>query len=360
MRTGLLLIACLIGTSTFAASSEDTSPTPISKMSAQEAIDACRRVADPERRLACYDAIQGIRVTEPNDQQGQAVAEPSSTPDTATAGLVATEADTDLPIDRSSMMLKYELDDATHGGLLRVRRHYSVYALPARYSSDPNTTPSSPAPGRTVTEPLNLDDIEAKFQVSLKTKLLDNLIGDNGDVWFGYTQQSSWQAYNSIESSPFRETNYQPEIFTSWRTGLDVLGWRWQMVNVGFMHQSNGRALPLSRSWNRIYAEFGFERGNFDLFIRPWTAFDTEDQPDIQDFYGRGDVRLEWTRSRHNFALTGRLAVDESRGALQFDWHYPLFGDLKAYLQLFHGYGESLIDYNHKQTTIGLGISLVQ
>jgi phospholipase A1 len=36
----------------------------------------------------------------------------------------------------------------------------------------------------------------------------------------------------------------------------------------------------------------------------------------------------------------------------------PLLGPLRAYVKGFTGYGESMIDYNWKQSTIGFGFAL--
>jgi len=331
----------------------------------QEALDACRVLDDPLRRLQCYDRIPGASVAGAEDGEVEAV-EPvlaDSTP--GAAGQQPPEDTREVPatpVERSRMTRRWELDDATHGGLLRVRRHNPVYVLPARWSSNPNERPMSPTRGAP-DAPLSLDSIEAKFQLSLKSKIADNLFAENGDLWIGYTQQSNWQAYNSTNSEPFRETNYEPEAWLSWRTGVKLLGWRWRMLNIGFVHQSNGRTEPLSRSWNRVYAQFGFERGDWQLYLKPWLRVDTgsgDDNPGIDEFLGHGQARLVLRRGRHDFSLTGRAAPGENRGALQFDWHYPLKGDVKAYLQVFHGYGETLVDFNHRQTTIGLGVSLVQ
>jgi len=146
-----------------------------------------------------------------------------------------------------------------------------------------------------------------------------------------------------------------------------VLGWDLRMASIGINHQSNGRSLPLSRSWNRVVAAFGFERENWLLSLRPWWRIgedaETDDNPDIVDYLGRGDINLVHRRGDHEFALLARHTLKpgaESRGALQLDWSFPLSRSLRGHVQLFEGYGESLIDYNVRSTQIGVGISLFE
>lgn len=46
------------------------------------------------------------------------------------------------------------------------------------------------------------------------------------------------------------------------------------------------------------------------------------------------------------------------KGAIEFDWSFPVHGKICGYLQLFSGYGNSLIEYNKYSNSIGLGVSL--
>ena len=75
-------------------------------------------------------------------------------------------------------------------------------------------------------------------------------------LFFGFTLQSYWQMYNSDISSPFRETNYQPEIFYGFINDLKVGEWTNRVNIIGIEHQSNGRTQPLSRSWNQNLCQF--------------------------------------------------------------------------------------------------------
>jgi phospholipase A1 len=113
--------------------------------------------------------------------------------------------------------------------------------------------------------------------------------------------------------------------------------------------------------------DLGFERDGWVLMLRPWARIpesrDVDDNPDISDYMGRGDATLTRLWNGHEFSLLLRHSLrggDRSHGAAQFDWAFPIVEELRGHLQLFDGYGESLIDYNHRAWYFGLGVSLLE
>ena len=356
------------------------------------AADACRAVEADSERLACYDAVFGRdrasaeQADEAAEQARQAKQEieayenfrRQALPPTERAreaigelfqaedGPEALEARIANAGKGSLLDSRWELARDSKLGVFNFRAYKPVYLLPAFFTTNVNTTPQSPNPDNTVTAPLALDDVETKFQISFKTKALENLFGDNGDVWMAYTQSSRWQVYNGDNSRPFRETNYEPEILLVFRNGYRLGGWHGRMASIGINHQSNGRSDPFSRSWNRVIGTVALDRDNWALTLRPWWRVpdgSDDDNPDIEDYMGRGDLTLVHTRGGHELALMARHTLrggEDSRGALQFDWGFPINRTLRGHVQVFDGYGESLIDYNHRATYVGLGISLME
>jgi len=344
LQLGILAILGVVVVSTSHA--ED--PAAAKPASAQ----ACVGLASNADRLACYDAFFVVPEAEKPlvVAQRKAVEDPKIDPNVSL-------------LDR-----RWELSPESKLGTWNIRAHQPVYLLPAYWTSDKNETPSSPNPENTVSaeDAQDLKSIEAKFQISFKTKAAENIFGDNGDLWLGYTQSSRWQVYNEDESRPFRETNYEPEVSLMFRTNYNLLGLNGRLLGLTFNHQSNGRADPLSRSWNRIIMNVGLEHENFALMLRPWYRIEEnasdDNNADIDDYIGRGDLTAFYRWKDHDFSLMLRHSLkggDDSHGAAQFDWAFPISGKLRGHFQLFDGYGESLIDYNHRATYVGLGVSLM-
>lgn len=271
----------------------------------------------------------------------------------------------DEKLNAHSLSERWELDSLTQKGTFLITPYKPVYITAGRWSDSPNERPRSENPNYSLPFQVDYGNYEAKYQLSFKTKLLQEIFGKHGDLWIAYTQRSHWQIYNTRFSRPFRETNYEPEILLNFAANFSLLGFRMRMFGIGFNHQSNGRALPLSRSWNRIIAFAAFERGKWTAYLRPWFRLEDEDDenPAITDHIGRGDATLMYNAGRSLFALTASHSLrwgKKNRGQLLFDWTYRIKGHLKGHMQLLHGYGETLVDYNHRQSTIGLGISLVE
>ena len=338
--------------------------------------EACVALEANADRLACYDALFKIPEAEKTPliserQAAQALAPAPETLKEKIAVGVSNLFSFDVPkLDPNVSILdkRWELSSDSKLGTWNLRAYQPVYLMPAFWTSDKNERPQSLNVQNTVPvgKEQNLTSTETKFQLSLKTKAVENLFGDNGDVWLGYTQSSRWQVYNSDESRPFRETNYEPEASLMFRTNYTLLGLHGRLLGVTLNHQSNGRSDPLSRSWNRVIFNLGFEKDNFALMLRPWYRIEEDrsddNNPEIKNYIGRGDMLAFYRWKEHDFSLMLRHSLkggDDSHGAAQFDWVFPISGKLRGHFQLFDGYGESLIDYNHRATYVGLGVSLM-
>ncbi len=281
---------------------------------------------------------------------------------------LTTSAQRWMPHERHDLNTRWELTDSLRGRPFRLTPYKPVYMLPAVWSSSPNYQPYREGkPESQVQDSIPLNSTEFKFQLSFKIKAAQGLFGGKGDFWIGYTQTSRWQLYNSDLSRPFRETNYEPEFMLAFPTDYQVLGFTGSLFTVGLVHQSNGRSEPLSRSWNRIVAQIGLDRGRTTLLLRPWfripESAEVDENPDIEDLLGSGEFIAMHALKRHHLTLQARLSVLNEPfhgGSVQGEWSYALTEDLKLHLQVFHGYGESMLDYNHEQTTIGIGITLLE
>ncbi|SEN37699.1 phospholipase A [Vreelandella aquamarina] len=239
-----------------------------------------------------------------------------------------------------------------------ITTHRTNYLFPVSYNTNQDANNF-----REVTDASGPNNNEVKFQFSAKFNLAEDIFGNVGDVYFAYTQRSWWQAYNTDASSPFRETNYEPEVFIDFDNAWSALGWVNTRNRISFIHQSNGRSDPLSRSWNRVYLESTFQSGDWALTLAPhWRVPESEsddNNPDIERFVGYGDIRLA-KRLQNNHEFAGQLRGNPSTGnyGTQVDYSWPAFNGVRAHVQYYYGYGESMIDYDNRVHRLSLGFSL--
>lgn len=336
------------------------------------AFSQCAQLAGDAERLRCYDRAAQSEITPQPMSVAPVVSSVASV--LSSPAPVAPEQPAVAPVNvsRSYLTRVWNLDDHASpddSKLGRLHPHRQNYLI-VRKSTNTNNLPSTPTPGHTVPTVLDMDALESKFLISLKADITDqhhiDFLGfKTVRLWGAYTQQSHWQVFNSRNSSPFRETNYEPELIASFGTGNDN---GLKLVNIGINHQSNGQSLPLSRSWNRVYVQGGWEFNNStSIMARGWWRIPekaaNDDNPDILDYIGRADVVLRWEPTDKSQAvallLRNNLRASNNRGYAQFDWSVPFsVGDAaRFHIQLGSGYGESMIDYNQKQTIIGMGFS---
>lgn len=246
--------------------------------------------------------------------------------------------------------------------------HRRNYFLPVTWAKQPNNEPYQ---NEGTNGGSQLDNAEAQFQISLKLPIAEGILNEQDAIFGGFTLRAFWQVYNTDISAPFRETNYEPEIFWISPVPWNVFGGDATLVSLGLSHQSNGATQLTSRSWNRVFAALVWERSRFVYFLKVWWRIPEDekddpldptgdDNPDIEDFMGNFEFTAAYRQFDQEISLMLRnnLDIDANRGAIQLDWTFPLDGRYRGYLQYFNGYGESLIDYDAHIERVGIGIIL--
>lgn len=169
--------------------------TTVSSAVAQSDSD-CRLITDNTARLACYDTRYGSPVREPagppTDQQAPSALE--------------RREQSEIELQRNWFALT---------------PYRPNYILPVTYLDHEDFSPYA-----SIGDTGKIKDVEAKYQLSVRTLLWPKMFHSNVDAWFAFTLQSYWQVYASDISAPFRETNYEPEFFASTPLQVDLLGWR--------------------------------------------------------------------------------------------------------------------------------------
>ncbi len=301
----------------------------------------CAVIAEDVQRLACYDALADVV-----GESGPKLEPP------ATATLPP-------PEQASAVEERILQSEAASRNWFAMTPYRPNYFLPLTMNSSPNNAHIDSTGG----EP-GIDHAEAKFQLSLEFDIWRKMFELPIDLYAAYTQVAWWQLYNTDDSSPFREVDYEPELGVILHPDLDLLGFHSRQMRVGVVHQSNGRSEPLSRSWNRVYATFMVDKGNFASALRLWARIpedaDQDDNPDIEDYLGHFELYgfYKWKQQTFSVMLRNNLKQDHNHGAIQLDWSHPISDRLKFYVQYFNGYGESLLDYDDSTNRLGMGLML--
>ncbi|WP_192036400.1 phospholipase A [Halomonas sp. YLGW01] len=297
----------------------------------------------------CGQMLTGAAIAQDGETEEQATHQP------LTQEAMADELAAQRALEEAEQ--RRELEAESENNPFAITAYRRNYLFPWSYNSTPDEDNFRPISESEV------GNAEVKFQFSAKFKLADNLFVNNGDLYFAYTQRSWWQAYNSEASSPFRETNFEPEFFLSFDNDLSMMGWTNIQNRLVFNHQSNGRSEPLSRSWNRLYAESVFQRGDWVISLAPhWRIPESEeedDNPDIERYMGYGDITLaRRLKENHEVSLLVRGNPGAGHMGYQFDYSLPLSSSMRWHIQYYHGYGESLVGYDTSNNRLSLGFSL--
>lgn len=211
--------------------------------------------------------------------------------------------------------------------------------------------------------PFSGKTLDIKFELGMKFGLFPVIdeFEALSPLKFGYSQRSWWDVAEA--SAPFKEHNYNPEIFWDFTESLARPSSvpRLHLFDLaGFEHQSNGLDGPNSRSWDRLYVSRTLRLSEMWAWtLKYWKPMNLgEYNTDIEDYLGNAQITTHvdvnnWAQVELN-TLFGR---ESDKVSYQLDLILPMsrWVNSRFFLSYYNGYGEALISYNQKTTSLRAG-----
>lgn len=246
-------------------------------------------------------------------------------------------------------------------------------------SIGPHPSISSTEAALSVNEPMYFvlggnDDVKGRFQFSFKYRIFDedsSIVRNQdwlGGIHFAYTQTSLWDL--GSDSMPFEDSSYRPSFFWDYYTQQKGV---WPaFIRTGYEHESNGRADEASRSIDTFFF-WPFWNGRWlgrEWLIAPkFYAYLSKGEfnEDIADYRGHVDLWFRYGQDQNWLLSTILRHGTGGRNMLEMDVSFPIRKKIFSrtggyiYMQLFHGYGESLLTYDEKQDVqLRIGFAIVR
>lgn len=202
---------------------------------------------------------------------------------------------------------------------------------------------------------------DVKYQVSFKQRLKKEPLPGGIIPYLLYSQKAFWNIYEN--SKPFSEINFNPGFAVV--RPFYLKGKRLTYATLSLEHESNGRDSIYSRSWNFLALSLKSRLSDrWTVGVRSWIPFpDKTDNPDLIKYVGYGELSASYEIISRRLTADmlfrkGSGVIDYGSLQTQLSWRPFKKEDYLIMLQLFQGYGESLIDYRVKTSMLRLGFVL--
>lgn len=214
--------------------------------------------------------------------------------------------------------------------------------------------------GIPLNEEITNESADATFQISIRQRLTKSVLPFKTFAYLTYTQKSFWDIY--AESSPFRDTNYNPGI------GLGkYLFYNNKLVGAAFAqirHESNGRDGDDSRSWNYLSLSMKYYfNTKLNIATELWVPYvDGGNNKDLLDYKGLGYISFNYMSDKSKWWLSAdinpRKGFFNMNTTLTAGFRISERSNQYLFARFYQGYGESLLDYNKYTMNIRVGICI--